>query len=1119
MKRVSVYKGIINYIATIAFAIIFALYLNANVGWFLLFALILAPVLSVFFAWISTFFVEVEIDIAHEMLSKHQSFDMYVKLKNKSILPTTPIELQMFEEEGFSCANKAVIVSVLPRGTHEFFVKYDAKISGLGTAGIKAVKVTDYLGLFSFKAKRAALNKLKKEIAVIPDIANVSPKDDRILKTMQMSLNTDDSEDTIEVQGISFGGFPGYDNREYVPGDPIKRINWKQSAKRNKLLVRLDDEMNSNGINVVLDSIYIGANDKASKYIKEAAIENALGIMLVLLRHNYTVNFYAYMKNSFEEYSVNDEKDLENVRIMLARYSYSTNVMVPRVPQMSEEVSIYATPNYYEDVYYILQQEGKSQNTTIYSIADDADLYVPIDKTEQKKPKNKWSSLVMPYLLTMSLSVIMFSVFHIEILSYWTLIQAFWCALLFVFCRFVQKHKLVGGMIIAIATMTILNIFARIVFKDYMQFGQWFMSGADVVDNSTEYLMAILMVFTTFFALVVYYFTNALYRTSFLMLVSFIPFIFSVKVMRDISVFSVAVVVVLNMVSFMLHIRSFNDAGKRIEGYVKGIMSVLLYAVAFAVIASAIPKQQNTKYYYVFENAFMGGNISVTLPESYSEMSQYSGNADNFNNINNRKLYKITTKRGSGLLFYLKRQSFDMYDFANDRWYGIKEYTEPSIEYNTWQLDSKLNSVNDLAEAIRTADKYDSSFISRYKLDKVASKYSIEIRDRLYIDSLNFKSETFLSTADTKRLYMLKGNENILKGTRINKSDVMIYATMLPEYFNYDLEYVDDYETKNNWISLGGANFTTKESNQMLNELYDILMENDEKASAYVVESFINENEKAQAYANAYKENVDAIPQKVKDLALEITKDCEYDWEKAIALQEYFYEAGFTYDLGYNAPDDSVEYFLFESKTGTCSDYATAYVLMARSLGLIVRYVEGFVPSEEYEGEYIIRTRSAHAYPEVYIQNLGFVTYEPTNAAIYAREPQNAFSGITAFLFSLAFKILLAFAVVSLIVVVFLLINFIIGPGIKEMLFKLKLSRVNENQAIAMIYNRLKTKDSLTPNEYAKEFKDSYAYSIDELVQLVEMAVFACVTMNNAQKEKAYAIYKEAKNAMKEKKK
>ena len=60
----------------------------------------------------------------------------------------------------------------------------------------------------------------------------------------------------MDSHGFAFGGFPGYDNREYVPGDPLKRINWKQSAKRNKLLVRLDDEMAARAIHVVLDSVF-----------------------------------------------------------------------------------------------------------------------------------------------------------------------------------------------------------------------------------------------------------------------------------------------------------------------------------------------------------------------------------------------------------------------------------------------------------------------------------------------------------------------------------------------------------------------------------------------------------------------------------------------------------------------------------------------------------------------------------------------------------------------------------------------------------------------------------------------------------------------------------------------
>ena len=54
MKKVfKVVKGIISYILALALTVVFALFLNARVGWFMLIALILAPVLSVFFAFIT----------------------------------------------------------------------------------------------------------------------------------------------------------------------------------------------------------------------------------------------------------------------------------------------------------------------------------------------------------------------------------------------------------------------------------------------------------------------------------------------------------------------------------------------------------------------------------------------------------------------------------------------------------------------------------------------------------------------------------------------------------------------------------------------------------------------------------------------------------------------------------------------------------------------------------------------------------------------------------------------------------------------------------------------------------------------------------------------------------
>ncbi len=79
---------------------------------------------------------------------------------------------------------------------------------------------------------------------------------------------------------------------------------------------------------------------------------------------------------------------------------------------------------------------------------------------------------------------------------------------------------------------------------------------------------------------------------------------------------------------------------------------------------------------------------------------------------------------------------------------------------------------------------------------------------------------------------------------------------------------------------------------------------------------------------------------------------------------------------------DTPEYFLFESKTGICSDFADAYVLLARAAGLTARYAEGFVPqpSPENAGTYFIYSDNAHAYPEVYIPVAGWTRFEPTPA-------------------------------------------------------------------------------------------------------------------------------------------
>lgn len=135
------------------------------------------------------------------------------------------------------------------------------------------------------------------------------------------------------------------------------------------------------------------------------------------------------------------------------------------------------------------------------------------------------------------------------------------------------------------------------------------------------------------------------------------------------------------------------------------------------------------------------------------------------------------------------------------------------------------------------------------------------------------------------------------------------------------------------------------------------------------------------------------ISENVKRLAKEVTKNCKTDYEKVKALEEYLRQ----YEYVKNPPKcpkgkDMMEYFLFESKKGYCTYFATALTLMSRSVDVPARYVQGFVVTTDnceespYESNYPymceVTNEQAHAWVEVYISGVGFVSLEPTPAYI-----------------------------------------------------------------------------------------------------------------------------------------
>ncbi|MBS0152197.1 MAG: DUF3488 domain-containing protein [Nitrospira sp.] len=122
-------------------------------------------------------------------------------------------------------------------------------------------------------------------------------------------------------------------------------------------------------------------------------------------------------------------------------------------------------------------------------------------------------------------------------------------------------------------------------------------------------------------------------------------------------------------------------------------------------------------------------------------------------------------------------------------------------------------------------------------------------------------------------------------------------------------------------------------------------------------------------------------PDRIKTLAAEVTQRQHNPYEKATAIQAYL-TRNYRYSL--DAPlaeqQQPLEEFLFARKTGYCEHYATAMVIMLRTVGVPARLVTGFMATEwnEYGNYYVVRQQDAHAWVEVYLPHSGWIRMDPT---------------------------------------------------------------------------------------------------------------------------------------------
>lgn len=283
-------------ILSIALALyIFTFYIDGDIGIVIIAFMVIAPLVSLFFAWYGRKRVKVSFS-CDGYVKKKSKLAVTVNVEKTGFFPLGIIEITMGASEVFGGFEKVCKLSIISGNKKSFTVEVDAVTGGNGEISVLDVKSCGFLGYTGLKILTPMPP--AKSVGVIPEIPEIKTTS-KLFRSIADSVVTSDEEENSEsAQFFSASTVPGYDHREYEMGDPLKRVNWKLSAKKGTMMVRLDEAVSSVQPIIALD-LYRKADCDISEAVlrEETLLCSVFGLLSMLIKHGIASTFIYRSEN------------------------------------------------------------------------------------------------------------------------------------------------------------------------------------------------------------------------------------------------------------------------------------------------------------------------------------------------------------------------------------------------------------------------------------------------------------------------------------------------------------------------------------------------------------------------------------------------------------------------------------------------------------------------------------------------------------------------------------------------------------------------------------------------------------------------------------------------------
>ncbi len=234
-------KNRIIYGVFLAAALAFSMVYTSRMSAVILVSVLAYPFAAAVITALQLIFLKAEFTQTRLTLPKNESFDFCINVRNASILPCAPLELMCFlpDPESGRFLRKQVYVSLSPLASAKLVVEGRHMYRGCYAAEVETISAVDPLRIVRLTKKqhsRLTLVFLPRRLAL----------EDVILSKVGEQDLSDPNMITAEKEEFSH-------IRDYRPGDNIRLIHWKLTAKQNELMIKQYDSVDDKRILVVCD--------------------------------------------------------------------------------------------------------------------------------------------------------------------------------------------------------------------------------------------------------------------------------------------------------------------------------------------------------------------------------------------------------------------------------------------------------------------------------------------------------------------------------------------------------------------------------------------------------------------------------------------------------------------------------------------------------------------------------------------------------------------------------------------------------------------------------------------------------------------------------------------------